>query len=93
MDEYIRADNDFRQRREEAFRFSEMTRGFGGRSYPRLRGNNKLSSGHQLQKAEAPGASAEDSEINQGNCFACSVEKARAIPPGRAILQSRSKRK
>jgi hypothetical protein len=27
MDEYIRADNDFRQRREEAFRFSEMTRG------------------------------------------------------------------
>ena len=35
MDEYIRADNDFRQRREEAFRFSEMTRGFGGRSYPR----------------------------------------------------------
>jgi hypothetical protein len=28
MDEYIRADNDFRQRREEAYRFSEMTRGF-----------------------------------------------------------------
>jgi hypothetical protein len=35
MDEYIRADNDFRQRREEAFRFSEMTRGFRGRFYPR----------------------------------------------------------
>jgi hypothetical protein len=35
MDEYIRADNDFRQRREEAFRFSEMSRGFGGRFYPR----------------------------------------------------------
>jgi hypothetical protein len=35
MDEYIRADNDFRQRREEAYRFSEMTRGFGGRIYPR----------------------------------------------------------
>jgi hypothetical protein len=31
MDEYIRADNDFRQRREEAYKFSEMTRGFGGR--------------------------------------------------------------
>jgi hypothetical protein len=29
MDEHIRADNDFRQRREEAYRFSEMTRGFG----------------------------------------------------------------
>jgi hypothetical protein len=35
MDEYIRADNDFRQRREEAYRFSEMTRGFEGRIYPR----------------------------------------------------------
>jgi hypothetical protein len=35
MDEYIRADNDFRQRREEAYRFSEMARGFGGRIYPR----------------------------------------------------------
>jgi hypothetical protein len=35
MDEYIRADNDFRQKREEAFRFSEMTRGFGGRIHPR----------------------------------------------------------
>jgi hypothetical protein len=35
MDEYIRGDNDFRQRREEAYRFSEMTRGFGGRIHPR----------------------------------------------------------
>jgi hypothetical protein len=35
MDEYIRADNDFRQRREEAYRFSEMTRDFGGRIHPR----------------------------------------------------------
>jgi hypothetical protein len=35
MDEYIRADNDFRQRREEAYRFSEMTRGFKGRVHPR----------------------------------------------------------
>jgi hypothetical protein len=35
MDEYIRADNDFRQRREEAYRFFEMTRGFGGRLHPR----------------------------------------------------------
>jgi hypothetical protein len=35
MDEYIRADNYFRQRREEAYRFSEMTRGFGGRIHPR----------------------------------------------------------
>jgi hypothetical protein len=35
MDEYIRADIDLRQRREEAYRFSEMTRGFGGRIHPR----------------------------------------------------------
>jgi hypothetical protein len=35
MDEYIRADNDFRQRREEAYRYSEMIRGFGGRLHPR----------------------------------------------------------
>jgi hypothetical protein len=35
MDEYIRADNDFLQRREEAYRFSEMTRCFGGRIHPR----------------------------------------------------------
>jgi hypothetical protein len=35
MDEYIRADNDVRQRREEAYRYSEMARGFGGRFHPR----------------------------------------------------------
>jgi hypothetical protein len=35
MDEYIWADNDFRQRREEVYILSEMTRGFGGRIHPR----------------------------------------------------------
>jgi hypothetical protein len=35
MDEYIRADNDFWQRREEGYRYSETTRGFGGRLHPR----------------------------------------------------------
>jgi hypothetical protein len=35
MDEYIWAANDFRQRREEAYRFSKMTRGFGGRLHSR----------------------------------------------------------
>jgi hypothetical protein len=35
MDEYIRANNDFRQRMEEAYRFSKMTRGFGGRIHLR----------------------------------------------------------
>jgi hypothetical protein len=118
MDEYIRADNDFRQRREEAFRFSEMARGFGGRLYPRhvrsvhnlpkvmtkavnnkghsaprkLRGNSKALSGRQRQGAEATGASGEDLEINQEKFTAYSVVKARVIPPGCAMLPSRSKR-
>jgi hypothetical protein len=35
MHEYIRADNDFRQRREEAYRYCEMTRGFRERFHPR----------------------------------------------------------
>jgi hypothetical protein len=35
MDEYIRADNDFRQRREEAYMYSKMTRGIRGRFHPR----------------------------------------------------------
>jgi hypothetical protein len=34
MDDDIRADNDFRQRREEAYRYPEMARGFGGRFHP-----------------------------------------------------------
>jgi hypothetical protein len=40
MDEYIRADNDFRQRREEAYRFSEMTRGFEGRIHQGMSGQS-----------------------------------------------------
>ena len=35
MDGYIRADNDFRQRKEEAYRYSKMTMGFRGRLHPR----------------------------------------------------------
>jgi hypothetical protein len=35
MDEYIRADNDFRQRREEAYKFSKIIEGFVGRLHPR----------------------------------------------------------
>jgi hypothetical protein len=63
MDEYIRADNDLRQRREEAYMFSEMTRGFGGRLHPRHvrsihnsnakneRANNAQSSHHSSQSS------------------------------------------
>ena len=35
IDGYIRADNDFQQRKEEALRYFEMIRGFGGRFNPR----------------------------------------------------------
>jgi hypothetical protein len=43
----------------------------------RLRGNIKAPSGRQLQEAEAPGASAEGLETNQGEYFACSVVKTK----------------
>jgi hypothetical protein len=63
MDEYIRADNDFRQRTEEAYRFSEMTRGFGGRIHPRhVRSIHSSSQnddkGSQLQKPQHTSLSA-----------------------------------
>jgi hypothetical protein len=35
IDEYIRADNDFRQRREEFQRYAKVSRGFEGRFHPR----------------------------------------------------------
>jgi hypothetical protein len=57
MDEYIRADNDFRQRREEAYKFSEMSRGFGGKIHPRhVRSIHNSSQsddrGSQLQRSQ-----------------------------------------
>jgi hypothetical protein len=119
MDEYIRADNDFRQRREEAYNFSEMTRGFRGRIHPRhvrsihnstrsddkgsqpqrlqytsqSSGNNKALSGHQLQGAEAPGASGEDLGISLERFTAYSVVRTRAILQECAKSPFRSKRR
>jgi hypothetical protein len=57
MDEYIRADNDFQQRREEAYIFSEMNRGFRGRIHPRhVRSFHSFSQndnkGSQLQRPQ-----------------------------------------
>jgi hypothetical protein len=57
MDEYIRADNDFRQRREEAYRYSDMARGFGGRFHRRhVRSIHNASSsedrGNQIQRQQ-----------------------------------------
>jgi hypothetical protein len=44
-----------------------------------LQGNNKALSGRQLQEAEAPGASEEDTRISQGRSTAYFVVKTRAI--------------
>jgi hypothetical protein len=69
MDEYIRANNDFRQRREEAYRYSETARGFGGRFHPRHvrsnhnaissddRGNHTQRQQHNSQSSGAPQSS------------------------------------
>jgi hypothetical protein len=59
MDEYIWADNDFHLRREEAYRFSEMIRGFGGRIHPRhvrsIHNSTKnYDRGSQQQRPPAP---------------------------------------
>jgi hypothetical protein len=40
MDEYIRANNDFRQRREEAYRYSEMAGASEGDSTPGMSGQS-----------------------------------------------------
>jgi hypothetical protein len=53
---------------------------FRGHSTPHnLRGNSKALSGHQLQGAEAPGASEEDIGINPGKFIAYSVVRTRVI--------------
>ena len=59
----------------------------------RLRGNSKAPSDHQLQEAEAPGASEEDLAINREESFAYSAVRTKAILPGCAMLLYRSKRK
>jgi hypothetical protein len=69
MDEYIRADNDFRQRREEAFRFSEMTRGFGGRFHTRhVRSiHNSTQSDDRGSQQQRPQYSSQASGQQQGS--------------------------
>nr|AAP94594.1 putative gag protein [Zea mays] len=49
MDEYIRADNDFRQRREEAYRYSKLARGFGWRFHP-MHVSQQLEGHHHAQQ-------------------------------------------
>jgi hypothetical protein len=64
MDEYIRADNDFRHRREEAYRFSEMTRGFGGRIHLR-----HVRSIHNSTQSDDKGSQSQRSQYtSQSSC-------------------------
>jgi hypothetical protein len=58
-----------------------------------LQGNNKAPSGHQLQGAEAAGASEEDMGISPGKSIAYSVVKTRATLQERARLPFRSKKR
>jgi hypothetical protein len=71
MDEYIRADNDFHQRREEAYRFSKMTRGFGGRIHPRhvssIHSTQSDDRGSQLQKPQYTSQSRGSSKALSGH--------------------------
>jgi hypothetical protein len=70
MDEYIQADNDFRQRREEAYRFYEMTRGFGGRIHPRhVRSiHNSSQSDDRGSQLQRPQHSSQSSGQQQSSC-------------------------
>jgi hypothetical protein len=58
-----------------------------------LRGNNKAPSGHQLQGAEAPGASEEGLGISLERFTAYSVVRTRAILQECAMSPFRNKRK
>jgi hypothetical protein len=67
---------------------------FRGHNIPHsIRGSNKVLLGHQLQGAEAPGASEEDMGIIPGKSIAYSVERTRAILQECAKLLFRSKRR
>ena len=65
-----------------------------GQSTPHnLQGNSKALSGHQLQGAEAPGASEEDMETSLGRSTAYFVVKTRAILQECAKSPSKSRRR
>jgi hypothetical protein len=73
MDEYIRADNDFRQRREEAYKYSKMTRGFGGRLHPR-----HVRTIHNPNPSEDRGS---HTQGHQHNCQSSGTQQSSFRPP------------
>jgi hypothetical protein len=99
MDEYIRADNDFRQRREEAYKFSKMTRGFRGiihlwhvRSI-----HNSTQSDDRGSQQQRPQYSSQASGEDMGTCPRRStsyfVVKTRATIQERVKSPSKSKKR
>jgi hypothetical protein len=98
MDEYIRADNDFRQRREEAYRFFEMTRGFRGRIHPRhVRSIHNSSQnddkGSQFRGHNTPHSLRDNSKAPSGHQLqgaeeAGAEEEDMGISPGKSIAYS-----
>jgi hypothetical protein len=58
----------------------------------KLRGNNKALSGHQLQEAEAPGASEEDMGTSPGRSTAYFVVNTRVTIQERVKSPSKNKR-
>jgi hypothetical protein len=78
MDEYIRADNDFRQRREEAYRYSEMARGFGGRFHPR-----HVRSIHNTSPTNDRGSQP------KGNCTSPNHQGRNKVPSGHQLQEAR----
>jgi hypothetical protein len=69
MDEYIRADNGFLQRREESYRYSEMARGFRGRFHPRhVRSiHNASSSDDKINRTQRQQHSSQSSAAQQSS--------------------------
>jgi hypothetical protein len=73
-----------------------MTKGASFRGHSTAhshQGNSKAPSGHQLQGAEAAGASEEDMGISLGKSIAYSVVKTKATLQERARLPFRSKKR
>jgi hypothetical protein len=98
MDEYIWADNDFRQRREEAYKFSKMTRasedkfiqGMSGRSTAPTRAMTREASprGHSTPHNLRGNSKAPSGHRLQGAEAPGALEEDLGISPGKFIAYS-----
>jgi hypothetical protein len=101
MNEYIRDDNDFRQRREEAYRFSEMTRaseeestlGMSDQSIAPVRTMTKEASfrGHNTAHSLQDNSKAPSGHQLQGSKAAGASEEDMGISHGKSIAYSVAK--